>query len=206
MKISGWSEMTWQEKREERFKRWLTPIDIKFVNLNAEELYRERVTRFIKAIKMEEPDRVPVILPTDNFPAYHAGLDLHSVMYDPKALLKAWINFMDDFGDMDIFKAPGPNLSGKILDTLNLKTTKWPGHGLPKDASTIQIVEDEYMLFDEYDKWMIDPSDYQLRINLPRTTGLFESFTNYLHCGPYKECSWSQHYRILIYGLPFRSS
>ena len=119
-----WSEMTWQEKREERFKRWLNPPDAEFVSPEAEKLYKERVTRFIRAIKMEEPDRVPVMLPTGNYPAYYAGGNFRKLMYDEKFAREAWIKYMDDFGDMDIFKAPGPNLSGKILDTLNLKTTK----------------------------------------------------------------------------------
>ncbi|GAI47758.1 unnamed protein product, partial [marine sediment metagenome] len=44
----NWSEMTWQEKREERFKRWLSP-DVKFASPEAEQLYKERTTRFIKA-------------------------------------------------------------------------------------------------------------------------------------------------------------
>ena len=46
-----WEEMTWQEKREERFKRWLS-LDIKFNSPEAERLYKERVTRFIKVIKL----------------------------------------------------------------------------------------------------------------------------------------------------------
>jgi uroporphyrinogen-III decarboxylase len=176
MEINGWDEMSWRENREERFNRWLNPTNVDFINQETKKLYRERVTRFTKTIKLEEPDRVPVMLPTGNFPAYHAGLDLHTIMYDPESLLEAWIKFMDDFGDMDSFRGPSLTTSGKILDALNSKTLKWPGHGLPKDASMNQIVEDEYMLSDEYDKWMMDPSDYQLRFNLPRTTGLFKSF------------------------------
>jgi hypothetical protein len=58
-KTKAWADMTWQEKREERFKRWLSPKNVKFVSKEAEKLYKARVTRFIKAIKMEEPDRVP---------------------------------------------------------------------------------------------------------------------------------------------------
>ncbi|MGD9119027.1 MAG: uroporphyrinogen decarboxylase family protein, partial [Dehalococcoidia bacterium] len=170
--------MTWQEKREERFNRWINSTNVEFINPEANKLYRERVTRFIKTIKLEEPDRVPVMLPTGNFPAYHAGLDLRTIMYDPEALLKAWIKFMDDFGDMDSFRGPSLTSPGKILDVLDPKTQKWPGHGLPEDASMNQIVENEYMLSDEYDKWMTDPSDYQLRVNLPRTTGLFQPLKN----------------------------
>jgi hypothetical protein len=43
-----WQELSWQEKREERFKRWLSP-EVKFKSPQAEKAYKERVTRFIKA-------------------------------------------------------------------------------------------------------------------------------------------------------------
>jgi uroporphyrinogen-III decarboxylase len=170
-----WAELSWQEKREERFKRWLSPPEVKFINSEAEQLYKARVTRFIKAIKLEEPDRVPVILPTGNFPAYHAGVDLHTVMYDYNELRRAWIKFMDDFGDMDSFTGALIS-SGKIQEALDLKMQVWPGHGLPMDASMNQIVEAEYMKADEYDPIMLDASDYHIRVNLPKSAGLFESF------------------------------
>ncbi len=62
--------MTWQEKREERFRRWLDPAGIEFASPEAAERYRKRVTRFIKAIKLEEPDRRPGVAPAGNTPAY----------------------------------------------------------------------------------------------------------------------------------------
>ena len=69
-KVKIWAEMTWEEKREERFKKWLNP-GVKFPDEDAAALYKERVNRFIQAIKLEEPDdRVPVILPAGNIPAY----------------------------------------------------------------------------------------------------------------------------------------
>jgi uroporphyrinogen-III decarboxylase len=171
-----WSEMTWQEKREERFKQWLAAPGVKFVSPEAEKLHRERTTRFIKAIKLEEPDRVPVLLPTGHFPAYYAGSSLHKVMYDYDELRRTWIKFMDDFGDMDTFMGPGLVPSGRILETLDTKTMMWPGHGVGDAATTYQFVEGEYMNADEYDRLMADPTDYNLRVTLPRTMGLFEPF------------------------------
>jgi len=47
----NWDKLTWQERREERFKRWLNP-DIEFDSREAEKAYKERTTRFIKAIKL----------------------------------------------------------------------------------------------------------------------------------------------------------
>jgi hypothetical protein len=103
----SWAEMTWQERREERFKQWLAAPGVKFVGSEAEKLHKERTTRFIKAIKLEEPDRVPVLLPVGHYPAYYAGSSFYKVMYDYNELRRAWIKFMDDFGDMDTFMGPG---------------------------------------------------------------------------------------------------
>jgi hypothetical protein len=99
------ADLSWQEKREERFKRWLSPPDMKFVNPEAKKLYQTRVTRFIKAIKMEEPDRVPVVLPVGNYPAcIQDSISNHDVRLCRDA--KSWIKYMDDFGDMDSFSGP----------------------------------------------------------------------------------------------------
>jgi uroporphyrinogen-III decarboxylase len=172
----SWAEMTWQERREERFKQWLAAPGVKFVGSEAEKLHKERTTRFIKAIKLEEPDRVPVLLPVGHYPAYYAGSSFYKVMYDYNELRRAWIKFMDDFGDMDTFMGPGLIPSGRILEALDMKIIKWPGHGVGEDVTTHQFVEGEYMNPDEYDRLMMDPTDYNLRVTLPRTMGLFEPF------------------------------
>ena len=175
-KPKNWAKLTWQEKREERFKRWLNPIDVKFVSKEAEKLYKERVTRFVKAIKLEEPDRVPVFLPTGNFPAYWGGSSFRELMYDYKKGHEIWKRYMKAFGDMDIFSGPSFIPCGPIAEVVRSKQTKLPGLGLPEDAMMNQFVEGEYMMPDEYDKYMMDPTDYNLRVMMPRTTPLFESF------------------------------
>lgn len=171
-----WQEMTWQEKREERFKRWLNPGNVTFKTPEAEKLYKERVTRFIKAIKLEEPDRVPVILPLGFYPAYNAGISFRTMMYDYEEMKRAWIKFMRDFPDMDTFAGPSLVIPGKVMEALQTHIQKWPGYGLPENATYYQFVEGEYMNSDEYDYYINNPMDYTLRVNLPRTTGLFEPF------------------------------
>jgi len=171
-----WEEMTWQEKREERFKRWLNPPDVKFVSKEAEQLYKQRVTRFIKAIKLEEPDRVPVMLPMGNSPAYWGGANFRTIMYDYKKGHEIWKKFMEYFGDMDMFGGPSFIPSGKISEAIPSIAQKLPGMGLPENAPMNQFVEGEYMKADEYDLYMTDPTDYNFRVMLPRTTPLFEPF------------------------------
>ncbi len=174
--VANWDNLSWQEKREERFNVWLSPKNVEFVNPEAERLYKERVTRFIKAIKLEEPDRVPVMLPHGNFPAYWGGADFRTMMYDFITMRRIWINYMNEFGDMDTFNSPNLIPSGRIAEALRSKLQKLPGLGLPDDASMNQFVEGEYMKAGEYDQLMTDPTDYHLRVMTPRTTGLFESF------------------------------
>jgi hypothetical protein len=169
-----WADMTWEEKREERFKRWLAP-GIKFSSPEAEKSYQERVTRFIKAIKLEEPDRVPVMMPVEFYPALYAGANLKKVMYDYDELKRAWLKFMRDF-EMDSFIAPSLVFPGPVMEMIDYKLEKWPGHGLADDAPIYQYIEGEYMLPEEYDALIRDPADYLLRYFLPRSSGAFSAF------------------------------
>jgi len=169
-----WADLTWEERREKRFQSWLSP-DVKFNSPEAEKLYKERVTRFIKAIKLEEPDRVPVMLPVEYYPAYYAGGNLKKVMYDYDELKRAWLKFIEEF-DMDSCIAPSLVFPGKVLDMIDYKIQKWPGHGLADDAPSHQFIEGEYMPPDEYDDLIRDPADYLQRFFLPRSAGAFEAF------------------------------
>ncbi len=172
--VKEWADLSWEEKREERFKQWLNP-PVTFSSPQAEKLYKERVTRFIKAIKLEEPDRVPVMLPAGNIPAYLAGVNLKTVMYDYEELKRAWRQFLHDF-DMDTFIGPGLVLPGKVLETIDFTLEKWPGHGLPDDIETYQFIEKEYIKPEEYDALIKDPSDFWLRKFLPRAAGACKPF------------------------------
>jgi uroporphyrinogen-III decarboxylase len=169
-----WGELTPEEKREERFQRWLS-LPIKFDNKAAEKAYKERVTRFIKAIKLEKPDRVPVILPAGFFAAYYNGGNLKKVMYDYDELKRAWLKFMQDF-EMDTFAGPGLVLPGKVLDIIDYRIEKWPGHGLADDVSSYQYIEGEYMPPEEYDVLIRDPADYLWRYFLSRACGSLKAF------------------------------
>jgi len=171
-----WSAMTWQEKREERFKKWLNPTGVKFSSPETEKKYKDRATRVMKAIKMEIPDRVPVHIPAGSIVAYNAGLTLEEVLYDYTKIKPAWIKFLQDY---DVDSADGPGFfSGKVYEILDYKIFKWPGHGLPSNQTMQQFIEKEYMQADEYDLFMKDPFDFGLRYFLPRAWGVFEPFAS----------------------------
>ena len=174
--LPGWQDLTPAQKREQRFQRWLSPENVNFVSPAAGQAYRERVTRFIDTINLREPDRVPVVLPSAYFPAYYAGMDLHTVMYDYEKLRLAWLKFMEDF-EMDSFSGPGYMFPGKVYEQLGARMIKWPGYGLSKDVSSHQFVEGEYMKAEEYDIFMEGQLEYYLRYFLPRSWEVFEPFS-----------------------------
>ncbi len=167
----SWDELTSLQKREIRAKHFLSPTGISFKNKKAERLYQERATRIWRAMTLKEPDRVPVQLPSEAFPAYYIGASLHKVMYDYQLLRRAWMKFIHDF-DMDSFRGPGLIHSGRVLEMLDNKLYKWPGHGLGMDVSLYQYIEGEYMKPDEYDALINDPSDFTIRVFMPRVMGV----------------------------------
>jgi len=195
-----WAELTPAEKREERFKRWLSPPGVTFSSPKAETGYKERVTRFIRAFQLKEPDRVPCILPASNYAAYYAGYDLKTVMYDYDKLSQAWLKFFHDFeDDLDTYIPPGLVPPGKSLEAVEYKLYKWPGHGISGDTTSYQCVEAEYMKADEYDALINDPTNFWIRTYMPRVFGAFEAFRKIPAFTSFEEIAIQS---FIPYGLP----
>lgn len=171
-----WEDLTPAEKREQRYQWWLNP-EIQFSSPEAETNYRQRALRFINAYRVEKPDRVPVQLPVQNWPAYLAGKDLYTVIHDYDQIRDAWIKFHKD-REVDIAVIPALVLPARVYELLDYKLYSWPGHGIPKSANAYQFVEGEYMKEDEYDHLIKDPSDFWMRVYMPRVFGAFQSWKN----------------------------
>jgi len=174
--MEEWHKLTPEEKREERFKKWLSPQGVEFTSSEAEHLYKQRVQRIIDAIKLKEPDKVPVNINMGVIPAFYSGLTLESVMHDYEKMRDAWIKFINehDLDDFDTFDVRGV-LPGRVFEILDFKMYKWPGHGVPPN-STMQYVEGEYMKADEYEYYLEDPADFQMKAYLPRVMGTLTPF------------------------------
>jgi hypothetical protein len=175
-KPQNWADLTWQQKRDARLKSWINPTGVKFNSKQAQAEYKARATRLAKAARLEIPDRVPCMIPTGWFPAMNADITLKEAMYNPEKMKWAWLKFVGEF-DSDTFDGT-LFFQAPVSDLLESKTMKWPGHGLPDDSHSYQYVEGEYMKADEYDLFMKDPLDFQLRYLLPRTMGIFEPFAD----------------------------
>ncbi len=170
-----WEKLTAEQKRNERFKQCLALPDVKFNSPEAEKAYIVRRKRLVDAYQIKEPDRVPVQMPFGTMPARFAGITLQTAMYDYDELRRAWGQFLRDF-EMDTYSGPGMVLPGRVYDIMDYRLYKWPGHGIPSDSTGLQFVEGEYMRADEYDDLLRDPSDFWMRVYLPRIMGALEPF------------------------------
>ncbi len=93
-----WEELTMDEKQERMFEAWLSPKDIEFNSPEAEQAYKERVTRIKDAVQLQKlPDRVPILPIINFFPAYYTGLTPRDVMYDYEKCTGAIRKYVQDF-------------------------------------------------------------------------------------------------------------
>jgi hypothetical protein len=170
-----WKDLTAGEKKAARLAQWLSPAGARFSSPEVARTYKARVQRLIDAIDLKKPDRVPLMLPTANFPIHHAGRTVQQAMYDYEELRVAWMKFICEF-ETDVYRSPSIVWPGKAFEDLDYRLYKWPGHGLAGNAPSYQFIEGEYMKADEYDALIRDPSDFWMRVFLPRVFGAFEPF------------------------------
>lgn len=139
-----------------------------------EQLYREREKRYIDAVQLRIPDRVPTSVHLSYLPARFTGITYSDSYYDfqkwKDAYIKTALHFQPD--RCEFF----PNQSGRVLEALDQKNTVWPGHGVGMNSSH-QFVEGEYMKAEEYDHFLNDQSDFNIRVLLPRLYGALSPLT-----------------------------
>jgi hypothetical protein len=170
-----WDELTPEERREELFRRWMSPAGVKWVSPEAEQAHKERTTRIRNAVELKTlPDRVPVFPIVGFFPAYYSGLTPRDLMYDYGKLAPAYLKYVVDFAPDAHLGALGAP-PGRCFDILDYRLYRWPGHGVPPQHS-YQMVEGEYMKAEEYDILIQDPSYFFHATFLPRIFGRLEPF------------------------------
>ncbi|MCJ7425954.1 MAG: hypothetical protein MUO17_02265 [Dehalococcoidales bacterium] len=200
-----WQELTPAEKQEALFQRWLSPKDpqgkdLKFQSPKAEKAYKERVTRLKDAIQLKKtPDRVPVLPILGFFPTFYAGVTPREAMYDYDKLAKASKKYLLDF-EPDVNSGIGIATPGKVFDILDYKLYAWPGHGVSPNH-TYQCLEAEYMMADEYDALIQDPSYYFTTTYFPRIFGKLEAFKMLPNPSTMQEIPFVGP-NVIPYGLP----
>jgi len=175
MKVE-WAKLTPAQKRAARFNLLLAAAEkINFISAEAREAYFTRLKRQINAYNVEEPDRVPVSINLDAKPMYEFGLDYNTGIHNYDLMRQAYHAFNEKYAaELETYVSPPIMFPAKAYEILDYKQYAWPGHGLAPNGEGYQFVEGEYMKADEYDDFIRDPSDFWIRVFLPRAFGAFE--------------------------------
>lgn len=169
-----------EDKQEALWQGKLSPKDpvgnpLPFQSTAAEQAYKDRIVRFKDAIQMIKlPDRVPVTVFPSMFPWTNAGMTVEEAMYDYGKCARVFQDFVLEFEPDVHWGAYAPG-SGKMYEILDYKLYSWPGHGVAPEHC-YQCNEDEYMMADEYDALIRDPSGFFSHVYLPRVFGALDGF------------------------------
>ncbi len=132
-----------------------------------------REKRVWDAIRLQKPDRVPIVCYDEYFSLNRGGITAAEAYYEPERASEAFVeNVVKLNWDMVSLFGIFP---GKVGEIIGLKSNKWAGYNLP-DNQEFQYVEKEYMLADEYDQFLKDPSDFVVRKLWPRMAEGLEPF------------------------------
>jgi len=161
------------DKTQEMLERWCSAPGVTFKNAEAEEAFKKRARRIADVIQLRLPDRVPIVPSFGMFPALDNGLTCEEVMFDHEKARAAWMKTLCEF-EPDLCQGSGYAFPGPVLEALDYRQLKLPGRGISA-GHVYQFVEDEYVNADEfYDTFVQDPSDFMLRVYLPRVCGTLE--------------------------------
>ncbi|MDW7740326.1 MAG: uroporphyrinogen decarboxylase family protein [Bacillota bacterium] len=131
------------------------------------KLYEERLDRYLKAIKCEKPDTVPIRLNIGEWTAKYAGFTLQEVYYDLDKQFQMVEKVMANW-DLDVVRGIGFGLNPPALrNSLDLNFYRFPGVDLPEDSS-FQYHEEDYMKAEDYDDFIANPTKWVVDNYLPR--------------------------------------
>jgi hypothetical protein len=146
----------------------------------AAQLCAERAKRLDDAMHLRQPDRIPISLTLGNLIADLGGITRKEFYEDPEkghaALKKAALRYQPDLV-RGAFQTSGPS---RVLGDC---MTKWPGVGLESENASFQFHEGEYLKADEYDAFLADPSDWAIRVYLPRVFSALGGLAMLPHLG-----------------------
>jgi uroporphyrinogen-III decarboxylase len=140
----------------------------------AEQLLAERTRRIQDALHLRQPDRIPIQLMMSYMLAEMYGVTRQEQHEDDdrelEMLEKAGLYFQPD-SIMGLFNHSMASVA------VGDRTVKLPGYGLGANGS-YQFVEGEYMKEEDYDAFLDDPADWNIRKLWPRIFGELEGLAS----------------------------
>jgi hypothetical protein len=135
-----------------------------------EQLYAERMKRYITAMRNEKPDMIPIRPFVAEFTAKYAGYTCQDVAHDYNMAFEAAVKCAKDF-DWDAVVANMVYVWTGLTQAAGLRYYGIPGIGIPHTVGFNYIEPPEEKAFmkpDEYDALIDDPTGFLYNIWLPR--------------------------------------
>ena len=135
-----------------------------------EQLYQQRLARYVTALRNDKPDRVPVRPFVAEFIATYAGYTCQEVTHDYEKAFDATCQCAKDFG-WDATVANMVYVWTGLTEAISTKYYAVPGIHIGPDVG-FQYLEpsedDAFMKPDEYDALIDDPVGFLYNVWLPR--------------------------------------
>lgn len=139
---------------------------------DANPCFRQRRQRVLDCVALKQPDRLPVGLFTLFWLARYGNISYRDLMYDHDKAQEIALRACEEF-DPDYFDCIGTMGTGPLLEQCEFKQLEWPGHGVD-DNRPYQYLDKEYMLAEEYDDFLLDPTGFYFEKYLPRVMGAYD--------------------------------
>jgi methoxylated aromatic compound---corrinoid protein Co-methyltransferase len=139
---------------------------------NIEQLYAERLSRYLTAMRNEKPDKIPIRPFVAEFTAKYAGLTCQDVAHDYDLAFEAARKCATDF-DWDAVVSNMVYVWTGLTQAIGLKYIGIPGIDVPPDVGFQYREPDEknaFMKSDEYDELIDDPTAFLYSKWLPRVS------------------------------------
>ena len=130
------------------------------------KLYGERKKRYIAAMELEKPDKVPIRLFLAEFQAKYAGYTFQEIYYEPEKNIDSLNKVLADF-DLDAVTGAPSLWWASLHDAVGAKYLKFAGGALEPNTQ-FQYYEEEYMLAADYDAFIENPTEWIANTYLPR--------------------------------------
>ena len=140
--------------------------------MNTEQLYQERLNRYITAMRNEKPDMVPLRPFVAEFTAKYAGYTCQEVAHDYNKAFEAAVKTAKDFG-WEAVVANMVYVWTGLAQAIGLRYYGIPGLGIPHTTGFNYIEPSEeaaFMKADEYDALIADPTGFLYNVWLPRVS------------------------------------